>query len=97
MSASSKANALLAKGEIELEPTLAMVYQNKCVWCDECTNACPFGAIMKIDFEGKMVAQIEEAKCKGCGMCLPVCPENAIDLKGFTDIEMETMIDAMIS
>ena len=97
LSASVKANGLLSKGEIELEPTLAMIYKEKCVWCDECTTACPFGAIIKIDFEGKKVAQVEEAKCKGCGMCLPVCPENAIDLKGFTDVEMETMIDAMIS
>jgi heterodisulfide reductase subunit A len=97
LSASSKANALLAKGEIQLEPTLAMIYKDKCVWCDECTTACPFDAIIKTDFEGKTIAMVEEAKCKGCGMCLPVCPENAIDLKGFTDVEMETMIDAMIS
>jgi heterodisulfide reductase subunit A-like polyferredoxin len=28
-------------------------------------------------------------------MCLPVCPENAIDLIGFTDLEIESMIDAL--
>ena len=75
---------------------LAMVYKDKCVWCDECTNACPYNAIIKVDYEGKSVAYVEEAKCKGCGMCLPVCPENAIDMKGFTDAEIETMIDALI-
>jgi len=97
LSAASKANALLNAGEIELEPTLAMIYKDKCNWCDECTNACPYGAILKTELNGKIVAEVIEAKCKGCGMCLPVCPENAIDLKGFTDAEMETMIDAMIS
>jgi heterodisulfide reductase subunit A len=28
-------------------------------------------------------------------MCLPVCPENAIQLVGYTDEEMESMIDAL--
>ena len=96
LSAASKANTLLKTGEIELEPTLAMINAGECKWCDKCTTACPFNAIIKTDLNGKAVAEVNEALCKGCGICLPVCPENAINLKAYTDTEMETMIDAMI-
>ncbi len=72
--AASKANTLLNKGEIELEPTLAKINKGTCDWCDECTKACPYDAILKTDLDGKAVAEVIEAKCKGCGMCLPVCP-----------------------
>ena len=96
LSASSKVNSLVSLGEIELEPTMAMVYNDKCTWCNECTNACPYDAISKIDFNGKEVAQVNKSLCKGCGMCLPVCPENAIDLIGYTDKEMENLIEALI-
>jgi heterodisulfide reductase subunit A len=73
MAAASKANALLNKGEMTLDPTLAMVNPAACSWCDNCTNACPFDAIMKDDYEGKVVAKINSSNCKGCGMCTPVC------------------------
>jgi len=42
------------------------------------------------------VARVNEAVCKGCGGCAPLCPDNAIDLKGYTDAQMESMIDAML-
>ena len=97
LAAASKANSLISKGEIELEPTMAMVYNNKCTWCGKCAEVCPYDAIVMKDFNGKQVAEISKALCKGCGICLPVCPENALDLIGYTDIEMESMIDALIS
>ena len=88
LSAAAKANSLLRDEEIELEPTLAKIDYGLCIWCDKCTEACPFDAIEKIEVEGKSVATVNESKCKGCGMCTPVCPEDAIDLVGFTNIEM---------
>jgi len=95
LSASSKANALISKGEIELEPMIATIDPEKCAWCNDCSDVCLFDAILKTEHNGKMVAQIDESKCKGCGMCLPVCSVNAIDLIGFTDNEMESVIDAL--
>ncbi|MGE0088828.1 MAG: CoB--CoM heterodisulfide reductase iron-sulfur subunit A family protein [Bacteroidales bacterium] len=97
LAAASKANSLISKGEIELEPTMAMVYNDKCTWCGKCSEACPYDAISIKEYNGKQIAQITEALCKGCGMCLPVCPENALDLIGYTDKEMECMIEALIS
>ncbi|GAH82140.1 unnamed protein product, partial [marine sediment metagenome] len=39
---------------------------------------------------------VNKAVCKGCGMCTPVCPTDAIDLIGYTNNEIESMIDGLI-
>ncbi|MEA2041347.1 MAG: CoB--CoM heterodisulfide reductase iron-sulfur subunit A family protein [Bacteroidota bacterium] len=96
LSAASKANSLISAGKIELEPTLAQIDKATCEWCDKCTDVCPFSAIEKVEKDGKQVAQIIKANCKGCGMCLPVCPSNSIQLIGYTDVEMESMITALM-
>lgn len=96
LSAASKVNSLVSMGEIELEPTMAVVHNDRCSWCDKCSAACPYDAISVTQYNGKDVAEVSKSLCKGCGMCLPVCPENAIDLIGYTDIEMESMIEALI-
>ncbi len=96
LSAAAKADSLVSKGEIELEPTLARIDESLCEWCDECVTVCPYDAIVKLEENGKSVASIIEANCKGCGMCLPVCSENAIQLIGYTDIEIESMISALL-
>ena len=95
LSAAAKVNSLISKGEIELEPTLAEIDKSSCNWCDKCTIVCPYDAIIKKDFEGKTIAVVNEANCKGCGMCLPVCPSNSIQLIGYLDVEIESMIDAL--
>ena len=54
-----------------------------------------YDVIDEVKEDTKSVAVVNEAACKGCGMCLPVCPVNAVQLIGFTDGEIEAMIDAM--
>jgi heterodisulfide reductase subunit A2 len=93
--AAAKANAVLNKGELSLEPVLAKLNPAACTWCGKCAEACSFDAIEMIDYEGRKVARIIESNCKGCGMCTPVCPTDAIDLAGFTNAQMEAMIDAL--
>ena len=95
LSAAIKTNALIGKGEIELEPTVAKVDGTICEWCGKCIEACPFDAIEETEQGGRQVAVVKESNCKGCGMCLPVCPVNAIQLIGFTDGEIEAMVDAL--
>jgi len=95
MAAAAKANSVLNKGELSLEPVLAKINPAACTWCNKCTNACSFDAIFQVDFEGKKVAKVNESNCKGCGMCTPVCPTDAIDLAGFTNPQIEAMIDAL--
>lgn len=97
LSAAAKVNSLVSLGEIELEPTMAVVHNDKCTWCEKCSAACPYDAIAITKYDGKDIAEVNKSLCKGCGMCLPVCPENAIDLIGYTDQEMESMIEALIN
>ena len=97
MSAVSKTYALLREEKIELDPTIATIDPGKCNWCDLCSNICPFDAIKMEEHDGKQVAVVISSSCKGCGMCNPVCPTDAIDLIGYTNDEIEGMIDSLIS
>jgi heterodisulfide reductase subunit A len=96
LSAASKINMLLGSESIELDPIQAIINQSSCVWCEACAVACPFDAIAKERLNGKYIATVMETNCKGCGMCIPVCESNAINLVGYSDREMETMIDALV-
>ncbi len=94
LSAVSKAAALLVKGYVDLQPFVAYVMNDRCVWCGECEKACPYSAIEKIAYGDKEVARVVDALCKGCGACVPVCPKDATQLKGSTDDQITAMIDA---
>ena len=95
LSAVSKAAALLVKGYIDLQPFVAYVKSEVCVWCGKCAAACPYSALEKIAYGDKEVAQVVDVLCKGCGACLPVCPLDATQLKGYTDEQIEAMIDIL--
>ena len=84
------------KGYVDLEPLIAKIDSDKCVWCDECTKACPYDAIEKVSVGGKEVAQIVPVLCKGGGACVPMCPHDAIDVEGYTDAQIIATIDSLI-
>ena len=95
LAAAAKASSLISKGKIMLEPNLAVISKDKCVWCGKCEEVCTYGAIEKITSEEKDFARIIDPVCKGCGSCLSVCAEDAIELQGYTNNEIESMIDAL--
>jgi heterodisulfide reductase subunit A len=101
LSAAAKANATLGSGKIELEPNIIRIDPELCEWCGKCLEICPYDCIMEADYtagdgKNKKIAEVNKATCKGCGMCSPVCPYNAIDIIGFTDNEIESMIDGLL-
>lgn len=96
LSAATKAFSSISKGLIETEPIVAEINGNSCVWCGECLKACPFEAIEQKEIDGKIIAVVNKSICKGCGMCAPVCVPNAIDLIGYSDKEIFSMIDALV-
>jgi len=91
----AKSAALLMKGYVELEPFVARVDPERCVWCEECFQACPYGAIEKIADNGTERAGVIPSLCKGGGVCVAVCPENAIALRGYTDEQIKATITAL--
>ncbi len=96
LAAVAKTGALLKKGFLNLEPLVAKIDTTKCVWCDECTNACPYGAIERVQCDGKEVALAIESSCKGEGACVPICPQDAIVIEGFRNDQILAMIDASL-
>jgi len=94
LSAATKSYSYVNKGEIELAPIIAQINTDACSWCNACAEACPFSAISRDEKTGKAV--LNNSLCKGCGMCTPVCPTNAIDLISFSDVEIMSMIDALV-
>jgi len=91
----SKAGALLLKGYVDLDPLVARVDPALCVWCDECTKACPYGAVDRVEYGDKQVAQVNGVLCKGEGACVPVCPKLAVSVQGYTNDQITSMIDAL--
>ncbi len=91
----SKAGSLLMKGYVDLDPLVAKVDPALCVWCDECTKACPYGAVDRVEYGDKPVAEINGVLCKGEGACVPVCPKQAVSVQGYTNEQIEAAIDAL--
>jgi heterodisulfide reductase subunit A2 len=96
LSAAVKINALTKNPTIQLEPIIARVNFEACLWCGKCAGVCDYNAVHPLEMFGKTVASVNEAVCKGCGMCAPVCPANAIDIAQYSDKEIEGMIDGFM-
>ncbi len=93
LSAAAKVNTLLSKDTISVDPVIARINPDACIWCGKCADVCDYTALKEVEAGGKRIAAVNKAVCTGCGICAPVCPENAIEVAQFTDNEIESMID----
>lgn len=98
--AAAKAAIPLAKGKVELEPTVAYIELSRCDGCAMCVEPCTFKAIEIEEYEEegavKKRAIVNDALCKGCGVCAATCPPKAIYVKHFTLDQISAMIDAAL-
>jgi heterodisulfide reductase subunit A len=91
--AASSASALMAQGELELEPYFATIRNERCIGCGMCVENCVYGAIdLCEDRRYGTIATINQALCKGCGACSGNCRCSAIDIYGFTAEQIYSMI-----
>jgi heterodisulfide reductase subunit A len=88
--AAARAAIPMAKGEVEIEPIVAEVDDEKCIGCKICEKVCDFGAIEVKERKAK----INEALCKGCGGCAGACPTGAMQIAHFKDEQIMAMIRA---
>jgi heterodisulfide reductase subunit A len=93
--AASSAAALLSRGTVRIEPTIAYVNPNRCTACELCMLVCAYNAIEIEETKLGKVAKVNSALCKGCGACAATCRCSAIDIKGFTDWQMSSIINAL--
>jgi heterodisulfide reductase subunit A len=97
--AAARAGRVLHSDEWEIEPVVAVVWEDRCVSaegkkCGVCSKACPYGAI---EYEQGKAANVITAKCHGCGGCVAECPHNAITQMHFTDAQVLAQIRALLA
>jgi len=98
--AASEAAIPLRQGLVEVEAITAIVDPKICQGCGICALVCPFDAIELKEseirgLEGKVVSEVNTALCKGCGLCTAACPNGAVQQRGFTDMQLMSMVNAL--
>ncbi|MCK4677456.1 MAG: CoB--CoM heterodisulfide reductase iron-sulfur subunit A family protein [Bacteroidales bacterium] len=93
--AAARILASISFGSVEVEVTTAVVNENLCCGCQTCINVCPYTAI-SYD-EEKQVSVVNEILCKGCGTCGSTCPTGAIRSRHFTDQQILSQIEGLLS
>ncbi len=86
--AAAKADSLLHKGEIVVEPLSAYVLPELCDGCRICETVCELGRIKVIN--GK--ASVDDIACRGCGACSAACPNGALQTWSYTDEQIMSQI-----
>jgi Fe-S-cluster-containing hydrogenase component 2 len=57
-------------------PFVNAVDEARCICCEDCLNACQFGALTM----GEAAVALDGTHCVGCGVCVLACPEEALGL-----------------
>jgi heterodisulfide reductase subunit A len=73
---------------------VAEVRKSLCSLCEQCIEACPYGARCRDEELSEIV--VDELACQGCGACAAVCPNSAAVLRGYRDQQMFSMLDAAL-
>jgi heterodisulfide reductase subunit A len=92
--AAAKVCGILSHDQLMLEPTIAEVDADRCSGCLACINVCPFEAITTVTVDSRTVSNVIASVCQGCGTCAATCPASAITLKGFTNEQIYSQIEA---
>jgi heterodisulfide reductase subunit A len=85
---------LLAKESILVGGTVAYVNSSFCSGCGVCVEICPYSAPSFIeDSSSPHRAEVNAVLCKGCGLCVASCRSGALNMKGYEERQIMTMIN----
>jgi heterodisulfide reductase subunit A len=99
--AAGKVLGLLSSDTLVREPLVAHVSESVCISCFACESACPYGAVERVMWTDPEtgneveIARVNPGICEGCGICLPVCRPKAMDLRGFSEEQIYSEINAL--
>ncbi len=80
---------LLGQGSASVPAGRAVVDRGRCVLCLTCYRLCPHRAI---GYDNRAV--IAEIACQGCGVCASECPQEAIQIRNYTDDQVEALFES---
>ncbi len=95
-SAAANVLDLLARGTMELIPTVAFIDAGRCAGCGLCVEECPDQAIELVRAEGRTVARVNPVACRGCGSCAAGCPSGAATQLGYTDEQLSAEVAGLL-
>ncbi len=92
--AAARVGGMITKGEVMIEPIVALIKEDSCSGCKICNTMCPYNAI-EFD-EEKEVSRVITALCKGCGTCVAACPAGVISGAHFNNAQIFAEIEGIL-
>ncbi|MFW5722645.1 MAG: 4Fe-4S binding protein, partial [Desulfohalobiaceae bacterium] len=93
--AAERALRILSEKRLTCGNVVAEVRHSLCSLCGQCIDVCPYGA-RHLDMDRDMIV-VDEILCQGCGSCAAVCPNSASIMRGFTDKQVMSSVDAALT
>jgi NADPH-dependent glutamate synthase beta subunit-like oxidoreductase/Pyruvate/2-oxoacid:ferredoxin oxidoreductase delta subunit len=77
--------------------TPVVVDKLRCRGCGTCVDVCGFGIPEIIEEEFGTTSLIDPRLCQGCGICIASCPSGAIRSGKVTELQLDEMLDAILT
>ena len=88
-------SGLIPGQKLEIEPIVAEINEDICAGCRICNGVCPYKAISYDEEKKKSV--VTALLCHGCGTCVAACPAGAIRGHHFTDEQIFSELEGVLS
>ena len=92
--AAQRSLRLLNRKNLPAGKVVARVRHSLCSLCEQCIEACPYGARVLDADQQKVI--VNPLMCQGCGSCATACPNKAAVMEDLRQEQMLDVIDAAL-